>query len=207
MFACAAYLAGPAQIAGGHLSFRSHAEGFLSGAPALRPRFDAFADRFGDQVVTRIEAIDKALKKDATGRVLDPQLVSWFAMLLEAKSAIDYHVETLSPEDLEVHAPGTGAHKPGAFEKMVLNGALKRLRGNRQFISYRLLLSLVYGLLPMIGVKPVERFAICHLVAEAGTRIYRVDWRRHLSDGGGSGARLLGMLSRLTRGAEAQAPR
>ena len=188
MFACAASLAGPAGIAGGHLSFRSHAEGFLSGAPPIRPRFEAFVDRYGDATTERVRTIDRALRTDSGGRTLNSFLARWFSALIAVKAAIDKHVETIPVEQLDGQSPGAGDRKPGAFEKMVLNGALRQLRGNRQFVAYRLLLSSTYGLLPTIGVKPVERFAICHLVAEVGTRIYAVDWQHHLSGGAGAGS-------------------
>jgi hypothetical protein len=201
MMMCVAQFSGPAGMLGGHLSYRSHAEGFLSGAAPLRPRFEDFSRELGERTIAGIEAVRDAFAPDGSFHHADPLLETWVKHVRVCKSALDRATSDMSAETLLTHSSVTGDREPGAFEKMIVNGALRELRGNPQFVAYRLMLNNMYGLLPTIGVKPLERFALCFLVAEASEKVFRVNWRKALAGGsvGGWLGRVAGFVMTLVR--------
>lgn len=204
MLACAAHFSGPAGIPGGQLSFRSHAEGFLSGAEPLRLRFVDFAQQFEGQAAKRVHALYGVLRQDESGTGLDPFLVRWVAVVRDCKARLDAEAASMPRDKLRAAGAQNENRTLSRFERMVLNGALGELRTNPAFIAYRLLLSNVYGLMPVVSVSPVERFAVCYLVAEASTRVFQIDWRRKLFMGSGRNwprSILAGLLDRLRGGA------
>jgi hypothetical protein len=164
-------------IAEGFVSFRSHAEGFLSGSPegaALRDRWDDHYRRHADALVERVRAVVAGL--DAQGRgsgVAGPWVEALTphreraARLIEQKG--DAPAGT-APDDLL-----TSLATVSPFHRRLLAGpGWAELQSAPGFGLYRVMLNYSYLHLTRLGVTPAERHLLCHLAACAVEDCYGV---------------------------------
>ncbi|MCW2761434.1 MAG: hypothetical protein JWR85_1635, partial [Marmoricola sp.] len=163
-------------ITEGFVSFRSHAEAYLAMVPeraAVRRHFDGQYERVRSALVSRVRA--RVAGFDA-GRPPDPLVDSWLA--LARPHAIQAR-ELVAAGRLVLpfpHREGTGMigwDDPWVDHSRfhtLINGSemyLKLLFETLWFQQYRMALNLMYLHLNRIGLLPVERYLLCHLVANA----------------------------------------
>ncbi|PWV52811.1 thiopeptide maturation pyridine synthase [Nocardiopsis sp. L17-MgMaSL7] len=178
-----------AQEVGGYLergfvSYRSHAEAHIMGSPdprAVRALFDERSARLRDPLVQRV----RAHAEGATAH-LDELTVSVGRELVRAA---DDARPLLADGRLDLDGPianGGGAEGGDATEEQTRHSDFHRtLRGSGDFertlreapwfLRYRVALNLLYLHLARIGVRPVDRFLYCHVVADAVEQACGVD--------------------------------
>ncbi|MEV8632418.1 thiopeptide maturation pyridine synthase [Streptosporangium sp. NPDC051023] len=162
-------------ITKGFLSYRSHAEGFLAncGDPdGLRLAFDQRYDAHRDALAERMEAAIAFVDGDGTAADAPPHLATWVpivrALAVEAEELLEAGALTLpgrfAEADQEWTAQGTTISR---FHRVLLENeeAVKELDSAMWFAVYRVVLNMQYLLFSRLGVRPVERFALCHLTA------------------------------------------
>jgi len=124
MMMCVAQFSGPAGMRGGHISYRSHAEGFLSGAPPLRPRFEDFSNELSARTISGIEGVRDAFAPDGSFRHSDPLLEAWVKHVRTCKDALDRATSAMSAETLLIHSSVTVSTAP--FARTAMNSISSR---------------------------------------------------------------------------------
>lgn len=175
-------------ISSGCVSFRSHAEAFLNGmpeGPVLRPGWDRQYDQHSERLVRRVAAVVATVdgeRESLDGQV--PFVREWLAGLEQiarrGAALIEQGRITLDPPQ-----PGPGGTstigtiatvaESSRFHQVLENTAW--WRENREaswFLLYRLMLNYTYLHLTRLGIKPVERFMLCHFAANAIEQAYGV---------------------------------
>ncbi len=181
------YFCGDEKLRGGHLSFRSHSEAFLTSTPELRPKLDQLDEELRDKVRPALIHDAEILEGEQSGpESLEPFLREWFDALKIAKSEL---FELAEREPASVFMPDSGFQQPvNRFARHLMAGPLQKLRDNPEFISYRVLISMFYDQLPVLSFRPIDRFALCYAVAQACEEIYEIDWRYFLRGQSAAGA-------------------
>lgn len=168
-----------AGITDAFISFRSHAEGFLCGFPesaGLRAVWDRHYGQHRELLMRRVTAVVAAVR-DGTTDV--PFVQDWLAVLAPSwerarrlASAGTLSVPIGPSADAEV---GFELPELSPFHRVLLeNPAWDRTQRSMSFLEYRLMINLTYLLLSRLGVTPVERFLLGHLVANAVEDAYGV---------------------------------
>jgi hypothetical protein len=172
----------PYGAAYGAFSFRSHAEAFFnSAAPANRsasPR-TAFARRLeGDRA--RIEAAVRLALEGGETRTASAWrgAVAYCAGLFES-AAVRGDVDAADLAALA--APhDDGGRAPSAFHQAV--AASGAVDGSAAwFTGYRTAINLFYRQLPLLGVSPLQRFYLCHAIAECIDGVLGETWQQRLA--------------------------
>lgn len=164
-------------ISRGFLSFRSHAEAFIMRAPepesmrvALDERYalrrDALVER-ARQVVTYLDA--------GVGDV--PFVAGWLDLLRALRERAEPLIRSgelpLGPsradESFEYGPALKATLGHSAFHRRIAEDPEYRrvLYGDPWFQRFRLMVNLLYLHLNRLGVRPIERFMLCHLAARA----------------------------------------
>jgi hypothetical protein len=170
-------------ITEGFVSFRSHAEAYLAMVPerdAVRAHFEGQYRRFAPGLVGRVRRTVAAL--DA-GLPPTPLVGEWLGLarphIQRARLLIEAG-ELLLPFP---HRASTG--RIGWDDEWVGHSRFHTLINNSEtylrllfqtpwFQEYRMALNLMYLHLNRIGVLPVERYLLCHLIANAVEEAYGV---------------------------------
>lgn len=148
----------------GFISYRSHAEGFLGsrGDEALRSHFDAVSRRLQPHIVSRVGALTSA---DATDPADDASLAAISALVSTVEHANDRGVFSVRRQGV------TGNARLGAlsrFHALAQRDYYQQaLHATEWFQLYRLALNACYLHLTRIGLSAVDRFLLCHAVADA----------------------------------------
>lgn len=178
-----------AQDVGGYLergfvSYRSHAEAYLMGCDdpdAVRALFDERSARLREPLVRRVRAHAEgpASQLDELTVSVGRELVraAKDAEPLLADGRLDLDGPTPSDGGVEGGAPTDEQTRHSAFHRTLRDsGDFERtLREAPWFLRYRVALNLLYLHLARIGVRPVDRFLYCHVVADAVERACGVD--------------------------------
>lgn len=166
----------------GFVSFRAHAEVFLAGTPAPDPARAEWDRR---------SALARNALRDRLTRLETPSAVvgGWLAAL-RSFSELGYALV----DSGELRLDGAPV-PPAAAEALVPPGASAFLRElitnedfHRQvvpspgFARYRLLLNLLYLQLTRIGVRAVDRYLLCHLLADTVEDVYGLSSLEALRD-------------------------
>lgn len=166
-------------ITQGYLSYRSHAEGFFanSGDPAgLRARFDAAFEANRDELLARVAAVASDVDDGGTGL-----LAEWAPIVRRFKALSETLVGT-GVITLPNPLPAAAVLEPGSeggawstvsdFHRALYgNGMVREQLTADWFTVYRILLNYQYLLFSRLGVTPVQRFMLCHLVARAAEEL------------------------------------
>lgn len=164
----------------GYVSFRSHAEGFLSSfpeGPQLRPRWEAHYAHHAEQLRARVRHVVDRLETGADCfagewvRLLAPirrragQLIEQGGLVLDTPWLRDNYDPGVrldpaqSPFHAELAAQGRGGNTSSRAD---------------WFQQYRAMLNYLYLFLTRLGVRPGERYLLCHLTADAVEDTYDV---------------------------------
>lgn len=172
-------------ITNGFISFRSHAEGFLCGFPeaaGLRPVWDRHYAVHRKSLARRVSTIVAAVQ-DADAEVpfvqewiavLGPsweraqRLASADALLLPIGLPIDFEAEVGAEDRVDL------AEVSPFHQVLLANPTWEQTQRSRSFLQYRMMLNLTYLLMTRLGITPVERFLLCHLVANTVEDTYGV---------------------------------
>ncbi|TLS42104.1 hypothetical protein FE633_32520 [Streptomyces montanus] len=164
----------------GFVSFRSHADAFLSWWPeaeGLRQAWDRHYATHRDKLVRRVEALQTAIDSDAT----EPVLVRRW--LDTAGAVVRRGAELIAGGEMTMDPPW--AHRSAQDDESV-RAMLRKSPFHSHprppgvevdriwFDGYRLALNYTYLHLTRLGLAPVERFLLCHLAANAAEDLYQV---------------------------------
>ncbi|MEU2975079.1 thiopeptide maturation pyridine synthase [Nocardiopsis alba] len=164
----------------GFVSYRSHAEAHIMGAPdpaAVRALFDERSERLRAPLVRRVEAhadetspprLDEVT--ELVGRELVRSAEEAGPLLADGRLDLDVPAgpgEGVTGEQTRHSAFHRTLRDSGDFERT--------LREASWFLRYRVALNLLYLHLARIGVRPVDRFLYCHVVADAVEQARGVD--------------------------------
>jgi hypothetical protein len=161
----------------GFISFRSHGEAHLLMSPnpvAERARFDAMYNARRDAVKARIDLVTRALDEDRD----EPRFVLAFTNLM--RRLWDRAWPLIEGGDLDM-LPGFedrdyryGTALRANFEHSDFHQLLgsdntlrRTLYESTWFQAYRLMLNLLYLHMNRLGVRPIDRYVLCHLIASA----------------------------------------
>ncbi len=181
MIATADRTAPDTELSNGFLSYRSHAEIFLINVPdTVRARFDDLYTRQREQLARRL---DRALQRSEGNDLI----TAWRRHLGEAHALawegltsgeIDLSWEA---QDFSLHredmAPALERSRRSAFHRTELAN-LENLRRRSQDVSfnaYRVLLNVQYLQFSRLGLSPVQRALLCHLVSNAVEERYGIN--------------------------------
>ncbi|KWT63928.1 hypothetical protein ADL21_00850 [Streptomyces albus subsp. albus] len=177
----------PYGIGFGAFSLRSHAEAFLH---HTRTQDRDLRGRFADQMRSDEERLH-AIVGPRVAEQPDAPYESWRAAFSYCLGYLDRMVDTgeLSnallaemegaPQPSGTAADGTGRMSPSAFHRAVDEAGVTA-RPPEWFAAYRLLLNIFYRALPVVDVRPVDRYYACFAIAETVDRIRGQDWRERL---------------------------
>jgi hypothetical protein len=159
-------------IEDGFLSFRSHAEGFLSlqaeGAE-LRASWDEHRRRHRRSLEHRLRAVLAGLD---SGR--DAHVAEWMDVMVPYGQRVARLVADGRLLAEPVADDGRFAGPSLFHQRMHANEAWAEIRSAPWFKRYRWLLNCTYLQLTRLGLKPVERYLLCHLAAGAVEDVFGV---------------------------------
>ncbi|MFC3381530.1 thiopeptide maturation pyridine synthase [Couchioplanes azureus] len=170
----------------GFISYRSHAEGFIVRAPDPGARRASCDDRYRAQAPALRERLVTVLDGlDGPGQPV-PFVAGWLAVLRRYREVAERLIASgeLSFAAAE-RAAGPGGEGEGWNPEMLRHsdfhrklqgpgGAMQALQRDPDFLAFRFALNYLYLHLNRIGVRPVERFLLCHLVANAVEEHYGI---------------------------------
>ncbi|MEV6226584.1 thiopeptide maturation pyridine synthase [Saccharopolyspora shandongensis] len=151
------------------LSFRSHADSFLGGDPngaQLRAQWETHFDRHAESLAERVRQLVSRL--DGAGPPPD-HVVDWMTLMQPVRLSAARHVAAghrMLPGEEQEHEP-SDYHR--ALHEMP---AWRRIRDSDEFVVYRLMLNYAFLHLTRIGVRPIDRYMLCHLLANSVERAY-----------------------------------
>ncbi len=165
----------------GFLSYRSHAEIFLIGAPIqVRQSFNATYDRQRAALRRRIDAVmDGPAAQDGLiqswRRTLGTVHAAAWRALEEGHIDLSWEAQDFSLERPEM-GPALERSQQSDFHRTELANFenLRRRSRDVSFNAYRLLLNALYLQLSRLGLTPLQRALLCHLVSHAVEERYSV---------------------------------
>lgn len=181
----------PGRLLSGYHTFLSHLEDFLFGErdAVLRPRFAAFADRAGDRYLDLV-------RQAATPDPADPVAAAWRAWSAAAwqVAARAYDAGSLRGMLSAEFRRRSGAFDEAtairwdlsrrgasAYHRALEASGFQEVAASRDFQIYRFCTNMLYQLLPLCDVAPMERYLGAHLLAEATQKIHGVRWQTALA--------------------------
>ncbi|MEV4613543.1 thiopeptide maturation pyridine synthase [Kitasatospora sp. NPDC049258] len=157
-------------------SFRSHSEAFIatSSAPEqVRAHLDRQYGSRAQSLRARLRAVVDAV--DA-GDDSIPHLAEWAgleralhsrAKELIAAGEISLKNSETQREDIDEAAMTTAFLERSPFHRGLDPAAYRQLLDSVDYQAYRLVINHLYLLMTRLGLRPVDRFTLCHLVASA----------------------------------------
>ena len=182
----------PVGIPYGTFSYRSHAEAFLNWSQAVSDPTPEFQRRLdGDRSLLR-PLVERMLAGTDTA-----SSASWRWNAAYCMGLLDSAVlaGSLTEETLDeingrpggalparMGPPGAPDAKPhpSEFHKVVNESGVNE-QPPGWFLSYRLLLNLLYVQLPLLGVSPRQRYYLCWAIAEVVDEVTGESWRDRLA--------------------------
>ncbi|MEV4138391.1 thiopeptide maturation pyridine synthase [Dactylosporangium sp. NPDC049742] len=170
-----------ADLSWSFVSFRSHAEAFLSTWPegaGLRSAWDGYFAANADRLTARAEAVAAAVHRD--GDALAQRWVRAVAPFRDRAGAlVDAGMIALDPppEARAEHAAlSAQLGQASAFHAATADSPEfeAHVRDTVWFAQHRLMLNYLYLFLTRVGLTPSERFLLCHVAANAAERLHGV---------------------------------
>jgi len=183
----------PDGITRGFVSFRSHAEAFLTAWPEgqdLRPHWDRHYSQHADALVARVRAVVAELDGQAGSageaasvidhwvRVMTPfpqraQQLLAAGLTLGLRPADGQEQDTGNWDDLAAQSP---------FHRTLIDTPYwAQMQHADWFLCYRLVLNYLYLHCTRLGLTPTERFLLCHLTANAVEDCYGISAMEQLT--------------------------
>jgi len=163
-----AWLADPKRLRS-HLSFSSHAEGFLRAGDSNGQLKRAFLDRYeGRQGETMRQVLKTSVEALQSENGPIPHMKDFVALLRHTLSDLYQGLR----EDRYQATPATefvgGAfNDPAAFNRMV-----EIMDHSPAWRAWQITISLLYQTLNQLGIKPIERFLACYLLSRSAEDVY-----------------------------------
>lgn len=179
-------------ITNGFLSYRSHAEGFIISCKQPQAMRALFEQKYQVQAGALTERLRRLLQSLQQQEALFPFTRPWSLLLQNfwerAETLIQTNqIDAMPP--LEGDIPGfTGTareHLSQSAFHWQLEGQpeyKKALYEDKWFQTYRLMLNLLYLHLNRLGVRPIERFMLCHLAANSVEEVFHVKAEEIMAD-------------------------
>lgn len=167
----------------GFVSYRSHAEAFLSRSPAgarLRERWDAQYERHAEALTERVRTLVAGLDRPP-GRV--PYVGEWAEILgryrrrglrLIAGGRLTMDPPVFGDAEEEARAARGVAEMSDFHRALLASESWPKTLSADWFTAYRLMLNYTYLHLTRLGMTPMERYLVCHLLARAVEECYGV---------------------------------
>lgn len=160
----------------GSISYRSHAEGFLLNCASPEKMRAQFEQKYATQAPTLTRRLRKLLAALQSSSDLFPFTLAWRNFLQaywrRAEPLIrsgELDMMPFAHNGLPQIGPQFQANLGRSAFHSALESDQERKRELYQdgwFQTYRLMLNLLYLHLSRLGLRPVERFLLCHLVAD-----------------------------------------
>jgi hypothetical protein len=187
MFATAATMA--RSIIDGFISYRSHADGFIIGCEDPARVRQIFERAYQLQSTALPEHLRRLLNAVETRSPEFPFVLEWIALLqtyqLFARPLIQMgerfqpqvasHVAPAGQSPVSQHTNDRLQHSP--FHDYLQRNPQYRqlLDADEQFQLYRVSLNLLYLQLTRLGIRPVDRYMLCHLAANTVEAVFDVN--------------------------------
>ncbi|AQZ61457.1 unnamed protein product [[Actinomadura] parvosata subsp. kistnae] len=188
-----------------YLSFRMHAEGYLTWAAdpgAARASFERTFRERRAALTRRVRDVVACL--DDAGAPPVPFVREWAALLERYRPEIAAMMEdgrlvqpTIEPGEAFAARPGeprAPQREPSELQRLVFDNPAyhEAIFSSPAFRRYRVLLNYTYLHLTRLGLTPLDRFRTCHLLADAVEEVYGLSGldslRRFASAGAGATA-------------------
>ncbi|MGI5285729.1 thiopeptide maturation pyridine synthase [Nonomuraea polychroma] len=162
-------------IASSYMSFRSHAEGYLTWAAdpaASRTAFDRAYAAQRDALVARVRDVIRTLDEPESGPM--PFVREWAALMDAYRERAGELAQPMTgPGEVPVQAP---RREPSELHRLIFDSPAYHdaVFADPSFLRYRVLLNYTYLHLTRLGLTPLERFHLCHLTANAVEDAYGV---------------------------------
>ncbi|MEV0876927.1 lantibiotic dehydratase C-terminal domain-containing protein [Micromonospora echinofusca] len=181
----------PGRLLSGYHTFLSHLEDFLFGErdELLRPRFAAFAERAGGRY-------HDLVRQAATPDTTEPVAAAWRAWsaaawriaeraydagALNGAFSAEFRRRTTSFDDATAIRWDLSRRGASAYHQALEASGFQRTAASREFQIYRFCTNMLYQLLTLCDVAPLERYLGAHLLAEATQEIHGVSWQDALT--------------------------
>ena len=159
-------------------SLQANALGFLAARPYMRDTFEKTAVGFSDRLAQAMR--DCALMGNSAGNGTVPwPLRAWKELLIELERRLDPVIASRKSQMLEFNLYGE-LPKPESYnslfpvEHLPLRDAAMR---TTLHLRFRVMINLVYGLCPTMGVMPGERAAMCFALQRACQEHFSDYWQ------------------------------
>jgi Lantibiotic biosynthesis dehydratase C-term len=151
----------------GFVSFRSHAEAYLVGTPNAEQRRDSWQQRYAQHGARLRARVDDVIASLDGGTQDVPLVREWVSALQPLHRRSEELISAGALLSDEPPPPPTDG--AGAFHQALLLGPTytAQIRESVWFRSYRMMLNYLYLQMTRHGVRPVDRFMLCHLAANA----------------------------------------
>lgn len=143
------------------ISMLAHSEVYLTHRPELRQSFEGLTAKLGPELERNWRQCGITAEERLSFESASPDLLNWSAALADLNGQLAATIERRG--DLRESAAmydGTGNPRPFLDWD---SASLKALMSTGAHLRYRILINFVYGLFPLIGLKPVERAFLCYL--------------------------------------------
>lgn len=197
----------PDGIKRGYISYRSHAEYFFENFDkqgALRSKFNLLDQKYAPLIDGNIQAIAENKITETSLPASVQAMLSYWNIVVENtfaanRQVVDDNYEQIIQDDSEVSsteqnfaqlAETVSSQVPEEVNKpdrdyntgKVVNSALQHEEGRQlfrshDFITYRTTVNYFYLLLPVLDITPVQKFSLCHLIANSVERVFDIDWK------------------------------
>lgn len=178
-----------------YLSFRSHSESMLHAYDRTGKLRAYFQSKYKENRESIHKVIIETIRLVETGNsFVDPIFKEWieFVKRFYAKVkelVLQGKVRPPLPQDLEPHYRKTGVPEQWVvsehsdFHNLLYSQKnIESFLDSPYFKSFRLMLNFLYTTFSQLGVKPIERFYLGFLVANAVEDIYGINWRDQLNN-------------------------
>lgn len=197
----------PDGIKRGYISYRSHAEYFFENfdkQDALRGKFDLLDKKYAPLIDSNLPlVVDDKFNEMSLPPSVQSMLQYWNHIVVTTfgnnRQVVDQNYEQIIREDSEVSsteqnfadlAESVSSQVPEDVNKpsrdyntgKVVNTALQHEEGRQlfrshDFITYRTTVNYFYLLLPVLDITPVQKFSLCHIIANSVERVYGISWK------------------------------
>ena len=190
----------------GFMSLRSHADYFFAAHDASGKMHTQF-EKVDQKQAETIDRIIEAVHSDALDTLPLPDhlraiVVDWQQQIRRMddvnKGIVSENYDFLVDQKAHLDtAKAMQEQVPEAFRKKFENKKISEIgevflntergrvaRATPEFLVFRTNVNFFYSLLPILEVTPIQKFLLCHLVANSVGRVYDEDWRRVLKGNG-----------------------